>query len=58
MKKSEAWNMASDIVCHIDYDIWKEIYLDGHGDPEEQKKTWDALVDIIEDYIELEDDDE
>ena len=47
MNTEDAVEMISDLVAEIDYDIWKEIFLEGYGDAEEQKQTRDNLIRMV-----------
>lgn len=44
--------MISDIVQAIDYDIWKEIYVQGGGDPSDQEEIQNKLYRIVKEYCE------
>ena len=52
MNDKEMLDMVSDLVGELDYDYWKEIFVDGYCDAEDQKDRQDSLVNVVRTHIE------
>lgn len=51
MNDKQILDMVSDLVEELDYDYWKEIFLDGYADAEDQKDRQNSLLKVAKTHI-------
>ena len=54
MTKEEVVEMLKDVVAEVDYDIAKEIFLEGYMPHEDQQQIINKLVDEVAKHIKIE----
>ena len=52
MNDEQILKMVSDLVGELDYDYWKEIFLEDYADTEDQKDSQASLVNVARTHIE------
>jgi hypothetical protein len=54
MTKKQVVEMLKDVVSEVDYDIYKEMFVDGYAPPEDQEQWVNNLVTQVSKHINIE----
>lgn len=53
MTRDKVIEMLASIVDAVDYDVYKEIFIEGYAPPEEQEAIVNRLVDLVAKYVDI-----